>query len=432
MFLNNREMAILFWLFLASIFLLQKSEFRHSVKAFQRALFVPFVIFVTSALLIWVAVGVHIFSNFYDLSFSDYKVIFYWTAFSAVASVYFIEIKASSVGVVSFWLRESISVILFVSFIVNFHIFPLYVELILQPFIFFVAATMAFSSGRKDYQPAFKFFLGLLVATLSVLSFASIKGLVLDPVAATQHLFSTVIAPMLLSIYFVPFLVVFNAFLIFDERARRLKRLRVIEKFSFSICLKLFLCFGFSLRYFDRWCRFVTLHSPKSTEDVFATIFEVSRNIRDQIEWRLHYCGGGWSPVILMRALSSFSINIHYYDRHIFDWYGESEPVYHNGDRRANYIKYSICGERCCVKEIVLELDILDADGADEAADLFSRIVESIIKRISSDSIVIEGDNFCVQLENARFTVSTFYSGNENEFAHREVTIQRFTGADGK
>ena len=346
MLLSNREVSIIFWILLAAIYFLRKSEIRDSVTSVLQALFVPFVMIVTLALLAWVAFGVYLFKNFYDLSISDYKAVFYWTIFSAVASVYFIEKRVSNLSIIAFWLKESLSVILLVSFVVNFHVFPLYVELVLQPFLFFVVATMFFSSERKEFQPAFNLLSGLLAVTLFVLSFASIRGLVHDPVAALQHLFSTIIAPALLSIYFVPFLVVFNALLVVDERVRRLKRLGAVESFSIAICLNLFLYFGFSLRHFDRWCGFVMLHRPKSEEDIIATIFEVSRNIRDQSYWRLRYCGEGWSPVVLMRALSEHSIYISNYDRHILDWYGDSGPICPNKIRCANFVKYSISGDR--------------------------------------------------------------------------------------
>ena len=265
------------------------------------------------------------------------------------------------------------------------------------------------------------------MAVLAVLSFLSIWGIIFDLKLAGQHFFSTIFVPLLLSVYFIPFLIVFNALLVVDERVRRLRRSRAVNNFSFSVCLNLFLCFGFSLRYFDRWCSFVALHRPRSTEGVIATIFEVSRNIRDQSEWRLQYCSDGWSPITLMSALSEFSVQVYNYDRHAFDWYGESGPIYHDRERCANFIKYSICGDRNCVKEVVLELDIMDSDCADQMVERFSLMVEAILKKVSSEKIAIEADNFCIQLDGARFTVSTFYSGNANEFAHREVTIQRAT-----
>ena len=411
MLLSNRELAIIFWIILAAIFLFRKSEIRHSLKLVLLALIAPFVVFMTLALLVWIVLGVFLFKNFYDLSISDYKAIFYWTLFSALASVYFINKKASNINIIVFWIKESFSVIILVSFIVNFHVFPIYIELMLQPSLFIVAATMAFSSERKEYEPAFNLLLGLLVATLIVLSFVSIKGLVDDPIAASQHLFSTIVVPLLLSIYFLPFLVVFNAILVVDVHVKRLKKFHIIENLSFSILFHLFVYFGFSLRCFDRWCRFVMLHRPKSTEDVIATIVEVSRNIRDQSEWRLQYCSGGWSPVDLMRALSDFSIYVSSYDRHILDWYGESGPFYPDKIRCANFVKYSISGDRRCVKNIVLELNVLDADSSKEMAEFFSKIVEIVTNKVSSESIELVGDNFCIQLDNVMLTVSTFYSG---------------------
>jgi hypothetical protein len=207
-FLSNRELALGIWLIVGLTWAFARREVRESFGYVVRAFLHPKVSGVVLAAAAYTAGAVFLLrgASFWDGSMlKDTVIWFIGTAFIALMNT---EKKDSR-----FFRRvvdDGLKVVVLVEFVANLYVFPIYVELVLVPVVFFMVMMLAVAETKAELAPAKAFLERLLTVTGVVVLAFSIEHIVSDwnhvVTAATVR---TLLLPPALTIMFVPFLYLF-------------------------------------------------------------------------------------------------------------------------------------------------------------------------------------------------------------------------------
>jgi hypothetical protein len=357
--LSTRETAILVWLLVGVAFCLAhpgiRPAFWHVVRAAtQWRLLVLFgALYAYLGLVIW---GLSALS-LWDLG--QTKNTMAWSVAVGIVTMFRLPNLAEDVPFFRDWLLDNLKLIALVEFIVAFYTFPLPVELMLQPVLFFVFGMLAVAGSDERYKSAKAFLdglvtalgLGVILYTVYML-FSDFEGFF---TARTLRDFYT---PIALSLTLLPFMFgvrvfmtyerVFKAlpFVIRDDDVRRYARLRAL------------LAFGGSPTLLSRWHRYVSAHSPGSRDDVLRAIRDVQGARRRENMPVSVPAANGWSPDLARHFLTPSGIVTRDYHRFHDEWYASSDLVELSSDAMPDNVGYYIEGDDLVATRLRLVLNV--------------------------------------------------------------------------
>ena len=226
---NNRELALVIWVFVVIILLFKNGKMRSSLfdvlkAALNIKLIVLYILMMLYTTLI--VYGLY-FVGFWEIFLLKDTII--WFIFTAIISVFRAIDKADDLTYFKVIIKDNIKFILLFEFIVNFYTFSLPIELILVPVLFFVTIFVSFLDIMPEYQdekyvPVKKFFnfiniiLGIYIVLNSIiLAINDLNNL------QTIDTLKSLLLPSILSLLFMGFIYFFVLWSAYEQIFIRIK-----------------------------------------------------------------------------------------------------------------------------------------------------------------------------------------------------------------
>lgn len=283
---NNRELALIFWLSVFSVWAISRKDVRKSLYAVVKALLHKKILISLIGMATCVGTAIFLLSEIGIWSTEFLKDTVFW--FFGSAFVLFLNVDNILKGEPYFKkiLWDTFALLVVLTFIINLYPFSLIVELILAPVLFIIVAMRVVSETKEDYKKVkqvLDFILGgygiflLIHASINLTNdfqnFTSTKNLVAFAL------------PILLTISFLPFLYILGLIMVYESFFTHLdiflKRDRSLARY---FKWKLLTSFNFNMSKLSRFYRghAQDISSLRDRNDVNMLVqqFERRRSIR--------------------------------------------------------------------------------------------------------------------------------------------------------
>ena len=152
--LNNREIAILFWLIVGLVFVLRQSKVRQSLAGLFPAVAAPVIAIPIVVLVLWVGGLLLIGAQLRLWNQGLVKATLIWFLTTAIVMLFNVNEALKDRHHFRRIFASVISVSLLTEFLIDAFVLPLLVELILQPIIFTLAITSVYAARKPELRAA--------------------------------------------------------------------------------------------------------------------------------------------------------------------------------------------------------------------------------------------------------------------------------------
>ena len=391
--ISNREYAALIWNVIIFIIANFSQEVRQSFYRIIACFFNKKILLVLMFSCIWVCGEILIFYNFELWSFNNFKTTLVWFMFSAILMIDINEIDKKK-DYFKCKVKENISISLIFTFILEVHSFSFLTELILYPVLIFLSL-IGYVSSLKEETKFFSEKVYILLVSLFFICFSYSFYLSLMSFSETfsWHNTTEFLAPILLSIFFLPFVYALYVFSVYEMKFLVLKKyFDNMEIFNYAK-FNAILSFRSDTDGLNRWVRNIHLHNIKTKEDIKKSIYNIK--IRKKIEANPVPVSerDGWSPYIAQKFLMNKGMTTN--DYHLsYDnkWVSYSNPLLI--DKKAIFsdqITYYIYGDENHAKELKLRIYINNIPILSNTENLIFDIVSELLNNaIKGNSINVK------------------------------------------
>lgn len=207
--LNNREMAIAIWLFIAIIWGISNSKIRESLLKVAKAFFARklsllyLIMFAYIALLIMAASAMGIWTM------KHLPLTILWGGFVAFVMLFNFQ-KANDSNYFKSSLKDNFKALIILEFVLNLYVFDLWLELFLVPFMAIIGGMLAISETNKGYEIVKKV-LNFIMSLIGLIFIGYAGYMVVTDFKnfATLENLESFYLPILFSITFIPFVYLF-------------------------------------------------------------------------------------------------------------------------------------------------------------------------------------------------------------------------------
>lgn len=279
---NEREQALLLWLFVLIVCCLLKPSIRSSLVAVARSAMAHKVVLSVMLMLLYIAgivIGLHYFGLWTS---SNVTTTIFWTVSVALVALGRVNSVAEDEHYFVKAVLDQLRLIVLFDFLVNFYVFSLPVELAMVPATALLGGLWAVSESKPEYKQV-KVFLDFILAII---------GLILVMVAIYQGIkhfdtfasFSTLkdfVVPPLMSLAFLPFLYLLGLFVSYENLFFRLRFFVEGDELVAFTKAKTIMAFNIRLNLLNRWARHINRLHLQSEDDVRSEIktFKISQRM---------------------------------------------------------------------------------------------------------------------------------------------------------
>ena len=165
---NNREIAIAFWTMIFFVWALSKRKIRRSILNLTKSFLSIKIIIPLILLLLYSSLVVLLLRNIHIWKLSNLKETIYWFIFSGAITAFRTIINDEAERPFRKIIRELVTVIIVIEFIVNTYIFSLPIELFFIPMVSILTVIYTYSSLNTEYKKVEHYF-GTLLAIIGII-----------------------------------------------------------------------------------------------------------------------------------------------------------------------------------------------------------------------------------------------------------------------
>ena len=256
--LNNREIAIGFWLLVVLVWLLTKRELRHSFFNLVKAFFKWKLLSPLIGLFVYIGILTMVLAKIGFWQWDQAKDTVLWTLGSAGVFLFRSNDAGDEEKFFSKIIYENIGFAAILEFIINFYTFPLWVEIFFVPFvaILVVIETYTGLQHEEDMKKIQRFVTGLLVFIGGVVLFFTIKKFINHwySLVNTRILFDYLL-PFVFTIGVIPYIYIFALLIEYEILFVRVDFFTMEKALSRYIKLRIFLSCNFHLYKLHRFAK---------------------------------------------------------------------------------------------------------------------------------------------------------------------------------
>lgn len=403
--LNTREIASIAWgtAFLIAVvfYSLKNARLRSSLIGVIKSFF--HIKIITSILLITIYL-ILILSLLYQLQiwdFSQLKNTFFWYITFAIGTLFNINyIKENSKTFFVKTLKSSINLNIFLQFIINFHTFNFFLELLIViPFITILTIFSVVANQTVEHQKVKKFCDSLLAFIFLIFFIHFFIQIFQDHSSFTTYqALQDFLIPIILTILYLPFLWYFLLYIKYEEIFVRLhffiddRKLITITKFL------VILNFRTQKYLIDEWfnhTKFHKIENYKQLRDSFTLI--KNRKIKRK---KLTYTPleNGWNIYKAENYLSEFKLEVKYKDIGDNTWFG-SKLVKLDNNLNPSTLTYYLLGDEEIVSQLKIKLFLYDINLIPEYLSVYSEAINHLLKNSLQNSLTQDHINNIYNLE---------------------------------
>ena len=275
--IDNRELAVSLWLFIVLCFCLVKREARSSILSLIKAFCARTILIMLGAMVVYFA-AVVVLLSFVGLWYvSQLKLSLLWIITAGVSSLFVIPKIHKDKNYLRRAVRRNFKLSVLLDFFINLHSMPLIAELLFVPIATVLAAVLAYSEAKDEYENAqvvatrilSTFGIGLFIYTLAFVAthFTDI---------ATADNARSLVLPILFSLTLLPFLWTASIYTAYEEVFVRLQFTIDNRSLYPYIKYKLILNFCSNTELLDEWLKNTWRGSITTKDDVDKSIRKVN------------------------------------------------------------------------------------------------------------------------------------------------------------
>jgi hypothetical protein len=414
--LNNRELAITFWLIACLVYLLASKKMGAVRKAYRRLLSVFFGrhnLSVLTLMLLYMVLIVYALSNVNLWNVDQIKNTVFWCASVGYLSLFKLESIKKNKSFFFYSVINNLKLLAIIQFVVNVYTFPFLVEIAMVPFLVIIGAMTAITDKDKKYIQVKRLLDALLLAFGFIVICFTIYMLAtrLGEITNEKTLYDFIIPPLLTLLY-LPFIFFMMVYSTYETIYIRLKyaindrKLRILAKI-YAIVV-----FNIRLSLIERWWSHVAREKVKSHKELIDSlkhIFKVRNAEKSPIEIP---ASEGWSPYKAKNFLKNEGIETGHYDKIIDEWNACSSMIELGEGLIPDNIAYYINGTESTAKTLKLILNVNDSKRSTLAQKKFLTICNALIRaslnrRLSNSmkSAILNGKEYNELHENKRVSV---------------------------
>lgn len=274
--LNNRDIAILFWLFAFLAYALSKGAVRKSLLNVIKALFKKPLIISFSLMGIYIYLTTSLLSYLGLWNVSHLKATLFWSI--TTAAVMFFDIAQSEGDEHSFRkvVLDNFKVTIFIDFIVNLYVFSLIAELIFIPFSAILGGVLVIAESDEKYNSVRKLINGtLIILGVFLIGYAGYHIYDNFDNFARIKTITNFAVPPVLSLMFVPFIFLILVFMQYEILFARLRLLVKDDDLRRFIKRQLLRRYHFNIKKLSKWAKQLPFIDKNSEQDILESFKNV-------------------------------------------------------------------------------------------------------------------------------------------------------------
>jgi hypothetical protein len=370
--LNNREWALVIWIFASILFVLispKMDQVRESFLELINNIFVRAIVAPLVLMLIYIAIMVFGLAKLGLWEIPQLKNTIIWTTSVAILSLFRLESAKADPNFLKNLVLDNLKLIAIIQFVVGFYVSGLVIELMLVPIMAISSAMVAVSERDKKYHLVGKIFNGFLVALGTILIARTLYMLATNfgDFAKIQTVYDFSVPPLLTCLYlpFIFFMMVFTTYELVDTKLRCLIKNPSVRSYA-----KMYSMFNFHLniKMIERWASSLPFQDTSSKEGIKKSVKQVFKLVSVEKNPPKVLSGEGWSPYEAKNFLLSEDIKTGYYHSITPDeWFASSTLIEIGDDLLPNNISYYVEGDETTAKCLKLILNVNQREDAEIA-----------------------------------------------------------------
>ena len=402
---NTREIALFAWSALLLTILLSKAAARRALASLLMTFIRAKALHQYGAItLLWVAFEILILQWAGLWSLDHLKATTFWVLAVPMAATWRIHQLSQKEDYFVAALRDTFALTVLVEFLVDFYPFPLWAELLIVPTAFGLTLLFEFGKTMDGVDPATKLF-GWLLAALGtfVLGHAVYSAISDVHVLFSLATLSELVGPILLTIFFLPYLYGVTMFITYASAFRRLHVQVKDESLRQYAHFHAIVHFNVRLELLRRWARNVGAQGASSKQDIRRSILEVFETRQHERNPAPIAPADGWSPHIARHFLDEHGMPTQDYHRAAGEmdyWWTQSTPIEIDGTLPKDALFLYIEGTQHVAKQLKLALGIWNKDPKltsrrtllDAARILVRKATGEELPELASDAVLAGGN----------------------------------------
>lgn len=383
---STRELASITWgtiLIMALIFYSVKNvQLRYSlitvIKAFFQIKIITAILLITT----YVLLSVFILYQIQIWDISQLKNTFFWYIIFAIGTMFSLNtIKENSHNFFIQTIRSSINLSILLQFIINFHTFNFFLELILIiPFVTLVTILSAVANESIEQQKVKKLceFLLALIFLIFFIHFI-LQTFKAPSTFINYQALQDFFVPIILTILYLPFLWFFLLYIKYEEIFVRLqfhikdKKLITLTKFLVIIN------FRTQKDLIDEWFHHIKIHKIENYQQLIDSFSLVKHRKSKRSKLSNTPLDLGWSIYQAERFLSGYELQVKYSDIGDEIWFG-SKLIELDDDFNPSTLIYYIQGNEDAVKQLKIKLFLYDINLTPNYLNTFIEAINCLLR----------------------------------------------------
>ena len=416
---NNREIALFLW---GAVFLgwcLSQANVRCAILKVLLAAFSKPILRIYAAMGMYMATLLFTLHRIDFWNVNQWKTTIYWTVSVALLSIYRAGDIQDDPHYFKKAIKDNLSVIVVIEFIVNLYTFNIFAELLIVPISAVLGATKGFTSNAPEHGVVDRLIDRIFMVFGSFVLIYAIYRLYSEfEKFATWDTWSDFYLPPLLSLSFLPFVYGLSVLMSYQRsfttlslNCRNESLLRYAKRASI-------IAFNLRTGLMSRWAKstfYANLDSRCAVRDSIKQMKELSAYEKnpEPVDPK-----EGWSPYEARDFLREEGLICSHYN-HIGggEWYCSSNNLDLDEHVLPNYLQYTVSGTRRAAKKLRLKLMVHNLETGDEAVHRFHDLGVTLgLKALGGEITNLS------ELISAKENVETVYSQRQITFVHEPWT----------
>jgi hypothetical protein len=404
--LNNREWAIVFWIFILIFFTLFFPRINKKVyEIFKQILKAPFIkaIIITLALMI-IYITIVVFGLFkIGLWESNHlKNTIIWAISVGALSLFKIDSIKKDPHFFKNSVLDNFKLIAIIQFVVGIYTFSLLIELLLVPVLVILCTMLVLAQTDKEYHLEKKILSGIMTALGIIFIFYSTYMLVTNfgEFAKVQTIYDFSIPPLLTLLY-LPFIFIMLVFKTYESVFFKLKSPIKESKVQHFAKIYSMIKFHFRINLLERWVSTLPFQDTSSKEGIKISIKQIFKMVSIEKDPPKIPLREGWSPYAAKQFLLNEGLETGYYHPTVpEEWFASSSLIELGNDIIPNEISYCVDGNESIAKSLKIILSVYSRESAIIAHSKLLSCVRTLMKAaldldVSSDMevAIMKGKN---------------------------------------
>ena len=272
--LNNRELSIIIWIMIFSIWVLTQKKVRAASVPLIKAFFAKKLVYGYLLMLLYIAIIIYPFYFIGIWGFFWIKNTILWII--CIAFVMLMQFsKATNDNYFKNSVRNNLKILIALEFIINLYIFNLWIELILVPFSALIGGMIAIAETDEQYKSVKKLlnfvlsFMGIVFVVYALYKVSTDFG----NFASKKNLIDFCL-PILLSVMFLPFVYLIALYSNYETLFLRMPFFIENQGVLAYSKRKIVFSFGLNLKSLNKWGKHFNSLLIKEKKDIDEAIIE--------------------------------------------------------------------------------------------------------------------------------------------------------------